>query len=155
MINMNLKYRDPLDLERATAHWGQATFGTSLKEPTLYLVDHSFGYEYGSISGTHELYEVEVSDQVRSGARIAYTVYSAPLRAPLPVPPREVEFPYIWENPPADDEYHVPTLPHQVDLWCHLELASFEVRMIGDAFLCSAEYTYQYSFEAVFSSQGG
>ena len=51
MINMNLKYRDPLDFERATAHWGQATFGTSLKEPTLYLVDHSFGYEYGSISG--------------------------------------------------------------------------------------------------------
>lgn len=137
----HIRYRDALDFERGTGHWGQATFGDTLREPTLYAVDNSFGY--------HELIDVEVSEQVRSGARIAYTVHHTPLRAPLPMPPRELELPYVWTNAQPHDEDHVPALPSQVDLWCHLELASFEARIIGGAVLVSAEYTYQYSFEPV------
>lgn len=142
METKHLKYADALAFERGAEHWSQHTLGATLKEPTLYSVDNSFGY--------HSLYGVEVSEQVRSGARITYVVCHAPLRAPLPVPPRQFEVPYVWTNAPVDDlDHHVPALPSQVDLWCHLELASFEARIIGAALLVSAEYTYQYSFESV------
>lgn len=141
METKHLKYADALAFERGIELWSQRTFGSTLKEPTLYSVDNSFGY--------HRIYDVEVSDQVRSGARIMYTVHHAPLRAPLPVPPREIELPYVWTNAPSDDLEHVPALPSQVDLWCHLELASFEARIIGSALIVSAEYTYQFSFESV------
>lgn len=150
MSHKHIRYRDSADFIDGTERWGQSTFEPTLKPPTLYVVDQSFDFEAFGIKGTHNEQEIDVIEQVRSGAKIAYTIHHAPLRSKAPImPPRELEFPYVWHNAPMNDEEHIPSLPNQVDLWCHLELHTFEARIIGGALLVLAEYTYQYSFDPV------
>jgi len=154
-IQKHRTYATTSDFQRAVDSWGQLTFGFTLKEPHIYSEDLSFDWEAHGLRGTERCYSVEVSEGVRHGARVDYIVARVMREDPLPLPPKELEIPYTWINAPTWDEDHVPALPMRVDLWCHLELESFELKVINESVVASATYTYQYSSEPVLAENQG
>lgn len=138
----HLRYKDTQDAIEKIAQWDSFEF-PHLSQPILYMEDRSFSHAFG----TEHLEELEVSDTVYDGASVQYTIVRCPLRDTLPTPPREIEYRVEWHNETGLDR--VTSLPDQVWLWCHMELKSYDVRVIGDSVSVLAHYTYQYSLEPV------
>lgn len=145
------KYRVYADIEafkRAARSWKRVDFGYSLRDPVFRKVDDSFDWAAHGLEGTELCSHIEVDDEIRNNARVDFLVEKSP-RAELPVPPREIEFKYDWDNAPRWHEEHRADLPAYMTLYCHLELTSVEIHVVEGCVAGFATYSYQYSTEPV------
>lgn len=142
---LNLTYLTPMDARLDMTEWSADMF-PMCHDPLFVAEDHSFSHAFG----VETVEYVDVQHTLYTNARIQYTLINCPSRVDIPTPPREIESKVTWWN---ENTYTgaplIPSLPDSVDVWCHMELTAYEVRVIGPSVRVACAYSYQYSLEPV------